>query len=408
MSAPWPVTPLGKVLKRVARFEERDDLTEYQFAGTYSFARGVFLGEKKFGARFKLPKVQRIHEGDFAYCKIMAWEGAFGIVPEEAHNCVMSGAFVVYEVDQSRLDPRYLDYYFKMERVWKTIGRQSTGTNVRRRSLHPKQFETASIPLPPLNEQRRIVSRIKELAALIEEARALRAKAREEAVALLGSELNRMFDHQKDSGLPRGWRWFTVGELLRGQDGIRTGPFGTLLSKSDFQSSGARLIGIACIGANEFHPERCDYISEGKAEALAKYGVASGDVIVARSGTVGRCCVVKNLEDVGIMSSNLMRLRFNVDKCDSSLACRLLNNSTLIHRQINEKCRGTTRTFFNQGILTSLEVPLPSVHEQHRVVAYLDGLQAQVDELTVLQDATQAELDALLPSVLDKAFKGEL
>ena len=40
--------------------------------------------------------------------------------------------------------------------------------------------------------------------------------------------------------------------------------------------------------------------------------------------------------------------------------------------------------------------------------AYLDDLQAQVDELTALQDATQAELDALLPSVLDRAFQGEL
>jgi type I restriction enzyme S subunit len=48
------------------------------------------------------------------------------------------------------------------------------------------------------------------------------------------------------------------------------------------------------------------------------------------------------------------------------------------------------------------------IAERHRISAYLDGLQAQVDELTALQDATQAELDALLPSVLDRAFRGEL
>lgn len=41
-------------------------------------------------------------------------------------------------------------------------------------------------------------------------------------------------------------------------------------------------------------------------------------------------------------------------------------------------------------------------------MAYLDGLQAKVDALKALQAQTQAELDALLPSVLDKAFKGEL
>jgi len=46
--------------------------------------------------------------------------------------------------------------------------------------------------------------------------------------------------------------------------------------------------------------------------------------------------------------------------------------------------------------------------EQRRIVAYLDGLQAKVNGLRELQSETQEELDALLPSVLDKAFKGEL
>lgn len=46
--------------------------------------------------------------------------------------------------------------------------------------------------------------------------------------------------------------------------------------------------------------------------------------------------------------------------------------------------------------------------EQRRIVAYLDGLQAKVNALRGLQSQSQEELDALLPSVLDKAFKGEL
>ena len=122
----------------------------------------------------------------------MAWEGAFGLVPESAHNCVMSGAFIAYELDQNRIDPRYLDYYFKIERVWKSIGHQSTGTNVRRRSLHPNQFESSEIPLPPLDEQRRTVARIEELAAKIEEAQKLRRQAAEEAEALLVVALKNM------------------------------------------------------------------------------------------------------------------------------------------------------------------------------------------------------------------------
>jgi len=49
-----------------------------------------------------------------------------------------------------------------------------------------------------------------------------------------------------------------------------------------------------------------------------------------------------------------------------------------------------------------------SLNEQHRIVTYLDGVQAQVDALKKLQTQTAAELDALLPAILDRAFKGEL
>jgi type I restriction enzyme S subunit len=56
----------------------------------------------------------------------------------------------------------------------------------------------------------------------------------------------------------------------------------------------------------------------------------------------------------------------------------------------------------------SVLIPVPPLEEQRRIVAYLDGLQGKVDALKQLQAQTQVELDALLPSVLDKAFRGEL
>jgi len=46
--------------------------------------------------------------------------------------------------------------------------------------------------------------------------------------------------------------------------------------------------------------------------------------------------------------------------------------------------------------------------EQQRIVTYLDGLQAKVNELRELQSASGEELSALMASILDKAFKGEL
>ena len=76
--------------------------------------------------------------------------------------------------------------------------------------------------------------------------------------------------------------------------------------------------------------------------------------------------------------------------------------------QIGPRIKGSASPHVNIGAIRRFRLLLPDLGKQRRIITYLDGLQAQVDELTVLQDATQAELDALLPSVLDRAFKGEL
>jgi type I restriction enzyme S subunit len=55
-----------------------------------------------------------------------------------------------------------------------------------------------------------------------------------------------------------------------------------------------------------------------------------------------------------------------------------------------------------------LLIPVPPLPEQRRIVAYLDSLQAKVDELKRLQAETEKELEELVSSILDKAFKGEL
>ena len=204
---PWPTVRLGEVLRRVERFEPREEFTEYPFAGTYSFARGIFVGERKLGSSFALPKIQRFRAGDFIYCKIMAWEGAFGIAPKETDNCVMSGAFVVYELNRERIDEKFLDYFFKVPDNWRSIGSQSSGTNVRRQSLHPSKFEKAEIPLPPLAEQRRVVARIEALAAQIHEARTLRHQAAEEAEALIPRATSALLDDSR-------WELSQLGEIL--------------------------------------------------------------------------------------------------------------------------------------------------------------------------------------------------
>ena len=69
---------------------------------------------------------------------------------------------------------------------------------------------------------------------------------------------------------------------------------------------------------------------------------------------------------------------------------------------------GTSVPAISQGKVEAMEIPVPPLAEQRRIVAELDALQAEVDALKRLQAQTAAELDALLPAILDGAFKGEL
>ena len=83
----------------------------------------------------------------------------------------------------------------------------------------------------------------------------------------------------------------------------------------------------------------------------------------------------------------------------------------LVREYIRANAKGTSPTMkkISQGIV--MKIPFPSMiplHEQRSIVEYLDGIQTNMRQLKALQAKTAIELGALLPSILDKAFKGEL
>lgn len=128
----------------------------YQFAGVYSFGRGVFKGQIKSGVEFAYPKLSRIKAGDFIYPKLMAWEGALGVVPSECDGCVVSPEFPVFEIDENTVLPDVFDVYFRDPQTWEGLQGGSTGTNARRRRLNPTDFLKLKVPIPSKETQRKL------------------------------------------------------------------------------------------------------------------------------------------------------------------------------------------------------------------------------------------------------------
>ena len=185
--------PVPTPMRELVRFRQPDvavSKTEvYHFAGVYSFGRGVFAGPVKSGNEFAYTRLTRLRAGEFVYPKLMAWEGGLGVVPPECDGFVVSPEYPVFEINSDCALPETLDIYFRTPEIWPVLSEISTGTNARRKRLHPSAFLAYEMPLPPMRTQ----LRLREIKRRVDEMRKRHAKQKAELAALMPSVLAKAF-----------------------------------------------------------------------------------------------------------------------------------------------------------------------------------------------------------------------
>jgi type I restriction enzyme S subunit len=258
--------------------------------------------------------------------------------------------------------------------------------------LKSKRLLPIPIPLPPMAEQRRVVARIEELAAQIHEARTLRHQAAEEAEALFASFLTATFDssHWPLKMLPE------VAEVARGKFAHRP------RNEPRFYGGDIPFIQIGDISnSNRYICAFCQTLNQDGL-AISRMFPAGTIAIAITGATIG---VTGILGFASCFPDSIVGIQAKPDRATSEfirLAVDYAKKTALA------EATQTTQPNINLGNLQRLKVPVPPLPEQRRIVAELDALQAEVDALKRLQAETAAELDALLPAILDRAFKGEL
>jgi hypothetical protein len=183
---PWPEVQLGKVIQQRRDFVFIDDFSEYKRCRVQLHAQGIVLRDSVSGVEIKTKKQQICRAGDFLVAEIDAKVGGFGIVPDDLDGAIVSSHYFLFEVNEETLNRRFLDYFIRTPNFRDQVTAQGS-TNYA--AIRPNDVLGYKVPLPPLPEQRRIVARIEELAAKINEARGLRRQAAEEAQAFSASWL---------------------------------------------------------------------------------------------------------------------------------------------------------------------------------------------------------------------------
>jgi type I restriction enzyme S subunit len=80
----------------------------------------------------------------------------------------------------------------------------------------------------------------------------------------------------------------------------------------------------------------------------------------------------------------------------------------LANLDLRQQANQAAQPVVSQKRINPMQIPVPPLEEQNRIISHLDQLQARADSLKKLQSETAAELDALMPSILDNAFRGEM
>jgi type I restriction enzyme S subunit len=354
------------------------------------------------GSQIRADKVFRVERGDFVYNRLFAWKGSFAVATEANAGCYVSNEFPCFEINQDRADAQFLWRHFSRVSAWeKALGLSTGGTPTSRNRLKEDKFLAIEIPLPPLSEQRRIVARIEELATKINEAHALRQGAAVEAEALITAQLRAAYSFQaKRHGSTR------LGQLI-----TEAGYGSSEKCSLDRDEDAVPVLRIPNVASERIHLDDLKFALLSMRDRQRLH-LANGDILIVRTNgsldLVGRSAVVDDLPEPMAFASYMIRLRLDSSTILPAYAQRMLRHLR-ISGQLIDFARTTAGQFnVSLGRLRTAEIPLPPLAQQHHIVADLDALQAQVDTLKTLQAQTAAELDALLPSILDNAFTGRL
>lgn len=381
-SSSWPSVRLAEAMWRSRETTEIDPSETYREVTVRLWGKGAGLRRSVLGSQIAATRRGVARAGQFILSRIDARNGALAIVPRELDGALVSNDFPTFNLNSSKLTAKYLGWLCRTKDFVALCQRASEGTTNRVR-LQEASFLDFEIPLPPLSEQRRIVARIEELAGRIDEVRTTSRLVGDEADALILS-LNTSL---------AGSRTKRLGEILQlDEDSTPVTPTGSY-PQVGVKSFGGGLFAKTALFGSETTYRAFNRLYEG-ALVLSQVKGWEGAIAVCPSSLSG-----------WFVSPEYRTFRFDPTEARPGYFAALVRTEWFWQR-LGSATRGVgarrERTRPEQFL--AVEVAIPEV----RLQEHGEEVFSRVGGLKRLQAETQAELDALLLSMLDRAFKGEL
>jgi len=331
-----------------------------------------------------------IQQGDLLIT-IVGTIGHIVTVPSELNGGNITQSSARIRISKLKAFPKFIKHFLRSPLAVRQYEKHKLGVAVPRLNLH--HVRDLKIPLPPLEEQKRI-------AAILDAADALRAKRRESLTqldTLLQSTFLEMFGDPVTN--PKGWEIRTIYET---GSFVQIGPFGSLLHKEDYIKGGIPLINPKHLkdGAIVIGDET---ITEEKAELLSAYRLRKEDVIIGRRGEMGRCAIVSREHAGMLCGTGSLFVRPNPDLLTALYLSKMISNASM-KKHLEMVAWGVTMPNLNRSKIKSLKLPLPPIEVQCQFSQMIKSIESQKSCVRAHLD----ELDTLFASLQQRAFNGEL
>ena len=313
-------------------------------------------------------------------------------VQKVAQRGIMSPAYSVWNVNHEIISHDYLEYSLHSYHAMQFYKAHLRGTTARRRSIPIETLLELPIPLPPLEEQRRIAAVLDKVSDLI----AKRREQLDKLDKLVKARFVEMFGDPVSN--PKKWNLLSFREA-----GVRLsdGPFGSNLKSEHYTTEGVRVIRLGNIGVGQFIDNDKSYISEQHYEKLRKYTCRSGEIVI---GTLGdpnlRACLVPKTIEFAINKADCVHYIPKPEILNTRFVCQYINcPETLL--LASGMVHGQTRSRISSGQLAEMPIFVPPMELQEQYAAFAE--QADKSKLTIQRSLDKIET---LKKALMQAYFG--
>jgi len=373
-------TPFSKFLTQSKNKIILDDDEEYKQITVKLYGKGAILRRKVKGKDIATKNQYIANAGDLIVSKIDARNGAFAIVPKELDNAVVSNDFPLFKIDDDQIEPEYFEYFLKYHDFSEAMFKNAKGTTGRKR-VTPKDILNLSLPLPSKDFQKEIMQRLEKQMSVLVNSQKVLDSLKEGFVDEI------LFENISNK------KWLLLDELkLKSQYGItkRVMP----------ATKGVPLVRITDI--DNFGRINYDFLPQipTSKNEVDKYRLHDGDLLVARSGSIGKCAVFDEPEKVVIFASYLIKFKLDKKQVRPKFVLYYLMSGKG-QKELQEKSKKMAQTNINAQEISSIRIPVPpSLDDQDQLISKINGKLRLIAEL----EKTIKEAEDTLKDIISSLF----